>query len=267
MFYLFYFLLSLLTSFPWLLPLIIFLLYLKKKASKRRSNLKFEAPFKRQQYAESSYFKQTGHSYEDVRNDLGKYGEYLIYEQLKHHEAFGGKFLFNLYIPKPDGKTTEIDVVMIMKNGIFIFESKNFSGWIFGSENQKEWVQTLSRGRYSNAQKNKFYNPIIQNDNHIKHLRKLVGYKVPIYSIIAFSERCTLMGVNVKRSNAKVVNRYDVGTTVNELCNANGSVLISDEEINRIYFSLNRFVLSNENLEMEQKHIEDVSQYKINERF
>ena len=48
---------------------------------------------------------------------MGAYGEYLIYVRLKDLERSGGRFLFNLYIPKLGGGTTEIDVVLIHPKG------------------------------------------------------------------------------------------------------------------------------------------------------
>lgn len=73
----------------------------------------------------------------------GRKGEYLIYQQLKDYEAKGGKFLFNCYLPRENNKTTEVDVILISEDGIFAFESKNYSGWIFGNEKSKTWTQTL----------------------------------------------------------------------------------------------------------------------------
>ncbi|MBQ4094207.1 MAG: NERD domain-containing protein, partial [Oscillospiraceae bacterium] len=72
--------------------------------------------------------------------------------------------LKNLYVPYR-GKTSEIDLVMVHEKGIFVFESKNYSGWIFGSADQPYWIQSLQNG-----DKNRFYNPILQNKTHIKAL-------------------------------------------------------------------------------------------------
>ena len=96
--------------------------------------------------------------------------------------------LTNVYIPKNDGTTTEIDLLMINKTGIYVFESKNYSGWIFGDEKSKNWTQTLKGGK-----KNKFFNPILQNRAHINALKKLVKDvdSNNFYSYIVFSDRCT----------------------------------------------------------------------------
>ena len=71
----------------------------------------------------------------------------MIYKYLKDFENQGAKFLFNIYIPKKGNETTEIDVLMISSKGLFVFESKNYSGWIFGGDNQKYWYQTLPSNR------------------------------------------------------------------------------------------------------------------------
>ena len=43
----------------------------------------------------------------------------------------------DLYIQKPNGEYTQIDVAVATKTGIIVFEVKDYSGWIFGSEHQK----------------------------------------------------------------------------------------------------------------------------------
>ena len=45
------------------------------------------------------------------------------------------------------GRTSEIDLLMIHEKGIFVFESKNYSGWIFGSADQLHWTQSLQNGK------------------------------------------------------------------------------------------------------------------------
>lgn len=39
--------------------------------------------------------------------------------------------------------TTQIDYLLISPFGVFIIETKNIRGWIFGSENQAKWTQSL----------------------------------------------------------------------------------------------------------------------------
>ncbi len=164
-------------------------------------------------YKDSAYQKQTGKSFLAVRFDQGAYGEYLIYQKLRGYEEKGAKFLFNVYVPKENGETTEIDVLMIDKSGIFVFESKNYSGWIFGSEKQTNWTQTLPvKGQKA---KNKFFNPVIQNNGHIKHLKSVAGEEIPMFSVVVFSDNCELKKVQVE--SVPVVCRRDVAAAVEKI--------------------------------------------------
>ena len=153
-------------------------------------------------YKNSNYYKITNNSYLSVLFNKGTNGEYKLYQNLKIFETMGCKFLFNLYIPKDNGKTSEIDLIMFHQKGLFVFESKNYSGWIFGNENNKKWTQTLPT-RYGESHKEQFYNPIMQNATHIRAIRKYIDDTIPIYSIIAFSDNCTLKNVTT-RSNVIV---------------------------------------------------------------
>ena len=161
-----------------IMVLIFWLIGLIKKQKKSR-----------EEYKESSYYKITHNLYKSIYSDKGKFGEYDIYRRLRQQENLGGKFLFNLYIPKEKDKITEIDVLLINTKGIFVIESKNYSGWIFGDKNSRRWVQMLLYG-YGQKQKNYFYNPILQNKTHIEYLKKIVKLDIPMYSIIVFSDEC-----------------------------------------------------------------------------
>lgn len=197
-------------------------------------------------YKESSYYKTTRRSYSSVINDAGQYGEYLTYKYLQHFETNGAKFLFNVYIPKGNGETTEIDVLMICTKGIFVFESKNYSGWIFGSENRKYWYQTLRSGRKKSL-KETFYNPVMQNRSHIKHLNDFLDEHIPMYSVIVFSERCVLMNVQIQSSDIHVIKRYDVDSVVSSICDQSSNDVLNVDAISELYNKLYKYTQIDEN--------------------
>ena len=192
---------------------------------------------KNKEYKNGAYYQITQHPYFLVKHNTGRYGEYLTYKYLKQFETNGAKFLFNIYIPKENGETTEIDVLMICKKGLFVFESKNYSGWIFGSENQKNWCQTLPTGR-GRSHKELFYNPIMQNRSHIKYLKVFLGEQFPMRSIIVFSDRCTLKNVQIRSNDISVINRYTVAPVVSAICNQIPNDLLTDNDITEIYNKL-----------------------------
>lgn len=206
-------------------------------------------------YKAGTYYQVTKAPYFSVRRDLGKWGEYLTYKYLKKFENEGAKFLFNIYIPKENAETTEIDVLMISKKGIFVFESKNYSGWIFGSENQKNWYQTLPAGR-GKSHKEHFYNPIMQNRSHIKHFKAFMGKEISMHSIIVFSERCTLKNVEVKSADISVINRNEVASVVAKVYTKISEDLLAEADVMDIYNKLYPYTQSSE--EVKKQHIVNI---------
>jgi hypothetical protein len=196
----------------------------------------------------------THRPYLKTLRSIGSYGEYLTYKQLRPIER-QGRFLFNVYLPKEDGKTTELDVVMIHKSGLYVFESKNYSGWIFGTESQRTWTQSLRAGRRSI--KNHFYNPIMQNASHMKHLKQcLSDYPHIVYhSFILFSDRCELKKITLDQGNAQILNRHLVLNRVKRTISKTGTILTTDE-IEAIYQKL--FPYSQASEEVKQTHIENI---------
>jgi restriction system protein len=86
----------------------------------------------------------------------------------------------NVTLPTDDG-TTQIDHIIVSKYGIFVVETKNMKGWIFGSENQKQWTQQIFK------HKSKFQNPLHQNYKHLKTLETCLKTKSDsIFSVIIF---------------------------------------------------------------------------------
>lgn len=206
------------------------------------------------QYNRSSYRQVTGNSFLAVLFDKGRYGEYLTYRCLRTYEKQGAKFLFNCYLPRENDETTEIDVMMIHKSGIYVFESKNYSGWIFGDANGKNWTQTLPQGRKSH--KEHFLNPIKQNQLHIKWLKQfLQDETVPIHSIVVFSERCTLKKIDVSGADAIVVKRDRLYRTVTEM-DAKIPLALDENKIGMLYERLYSGTQVDD--QVKQKHIENI---------
>lgn len=188
--------------------------------------------YKYMQYKSEAYHSVTKYSYFSVKHDKGRHLEYLTYKSLRHFENNGGKFLFNVLIPKGNGETTEIDLILICSKGLFVFECKNFSGWIFGDELQKRWTQTLPVGR-GRCRREQFYNPIMQNSSHIRHLKNLIGKSIPTWSVIVFSDRSVFKNVTI-RSNVNVINHYRTAAVVASLCIQTQEVY-TQAEISDIY--------------------------------
>ena len=87
----------------------------------------------------------------------------------------------NVTLPTENG-TTQIDHVIVSRFGIFVVETKNMSGWIFGDEQSSQWTQSLPGGR-----KFPFQNPLHQNYKHVKVLQEFLGIEEEkIFSVVMF---------------------------------------------------------------------------------
>lgn len=117
----------------------------------------------------------------------GQFAEYTIAFALTNGNLRGKMLVLrNLYLPVKNG-TTEIDVLMIHEKGIYVFESKNYSGYISGAADHAYWTQSFENGEEYN-----FYNPIWQNRTHINALATCLHRSVSEFtSYIVFSDRCT----------------------------------------------------------------------------
>ncbi len=190
----------------------------------------------------------------------GRYGEKLTEKELKKVSFFGckGEILRNVYIPKDNGETSEIDVLFICQKGIFVFESKNYSGWIFGNEKDQYWTTCLAGG-----QKNRFYNPIKQNRTHLKWLNNYLNaekLEVPLFSIIVFSERCKLKKVITYSEGIVVIKRDKIYKNVKRLWDASADVL-SDEQVELIYEKLKLY--TNVDEAVKAAHVQNIkNRYK-----
>ena len=117
----------------------------------------------------------------------GSSGERIIYNTLI--TKFGipeRQILRNVYVPTKTGKTSEIDLLVISKKGIFVFECKNYGGNIYGDARRQNWIQYISN------KKNYFYNPLLQNKNHAKHLKEFLAkdkIEVPIIPLVTTISR------------------------------------------------------------------------------
>ncbi|MEZ0259394.1 MAG: NERD domain-containing protein [Alphaproteobacteria bacterium] len=105
--------------------------------------------------------------------------------------------LNNVIIPSKNG-TSQIDHLLVSTFGVFIIETKNIRGWIFGSESQSDWTQVLYGKKYS------FQNPLRQTFRQKKVLSEYLGLEERfIHPIVYFAGDCkfkTALPFNVMKS-------------------------------------------------------------------
>ena len=125
----------------------------------------------------------------------------------------------DVIIPSSHG-TTQVDHILVSPFGVFVVETKNYKGWIYGSADQSTWTQVIYKSKH------KFQNPLRQTHRHKKVLSKYLGVKEstiqPVISFVGDVEFKTELPSNVLRSGlSSYIKQF-------------GEVVFSDEDVERI---------------------------------
>lgn len=109
------------------------------------------------------------------KNQRGKKGEKIVANSLRFWvEKKNKNYVYNdLTLPTLSGDTTQIDHLVLSVKGIFVIETKYLNGKILGDVDKQHWIHTNHL-----KQDNQIYNPLMQNNGHIKHLAQIL--KVPM---------------------------------------------------------------------------------------
>lgn len=161
----------------------------------------------------------------------------------------------NITIRTPQGKTTQIDHIIVSLYGIFVIETKNYKGWIFGSEESQQWTQLLYKKKYQ------FYNPIKQNQGHIYALKNLLSdySRLPFVSIVSFSPSATLKSITVSSEDTYVVYMHEVNRRIKSF----SKVVMTPTDLDKIVARIQQHHLADPGIKAE--HINNIKSFK-NER-
>lgn len=152
-------------------------------------------------------------------------GEIEVNEVLEKIKGY--KLLSNVMIKRQNG-TSQIDHILIGRKGVFVIETKDFSGKIYGDQYSKYWMQKL------NGRKNTFYNPIRQNYGHIKALEEMLDRKDIFISLIVFTNKS-----NIKKIKAEVP-VIQLKKLKRFIKKYKSDIYLSKDEISEIYNSINK---------------------------
>lgn len=177
----------------------------------------------------------------------GKIGEARVSSRLKKlAKKYGGVIINDVMIPGENNKTSQIDHIYVCNYGVFVVETKNYAGRIYGNDDQKEWTQVLA---YGNT-KNKLYNPVKQNQTHLYRLSQALSRNVNLISVIVF--------VRADLSNVK----SDYTYTIHELRKLLGGrrKVLSDTEVDYISGEIMDFKLNP--VKGNKEHVQEIKQMK-----
>lgn len=160
------------------------------------------------------------HVFRNKAKVKGKEGEKLVANKLRQlPEEY--KVLNDIVFATERG-TTQIDHVVVSKYGIFVIETKNYRGEIYGNDVNKEWKQIIKTDVrfnrkwykvYTYITKNQFYSPVKQSLGHVVAVNNILNQNegVPIVSIVVFSNDAILDNVN---SSYNVINLRNLLSTI-----------------------------------------------------
>lgn len=162
----------------------------------------------------------------------------------------------DLYVKMPNGRYSQIDLVVPTKVGIFVFEVKKYSGWIFGSGHHSQWTQVLA---YGNS-KYRFYNPVMQNSKHISDLKNQLKQfdRIPFYSIIVFYGDCVLKDISNVSGETYIIKAGSVDETMNILLNSREPATYMNKY--EIVNLLRESVANGEDEEIRIRHVQHIQE-------
>ncbi len=204
----------------------------------------------------SVFASAVSYSYKSNAERMGDYGERRMAAYL---EDLPCEFyrVYNDILIRDGDYTTQVDHIIISQYGVFVIETKNMHGKIYGTGKSEYWSQYLpDQGykRYGYTQKHTVRNPLWQNAGHIKSLRRLVfGNDVPIYGIVVFPTEADL-NVNAEQP---VLNMWDAVPYIKSI----RDVALSEEEMDQYRDRLLR-VASREASDREL-HLTNIAENKL----
>lgn len=134
--------------------------------------------------------------------------------------------------------TTQIDHIVISQYGVFVIETKNYSGSIYGNDNQRQWTQVIVTDviyrrkwykTYTYVTKNNFYNPVKQSLGHLFEVKKNLSewQNLKIYPIIVFTGDADISNVH---SNYSVIYDSELVSTII----SHQTMCLSEDEVIRV---------------------------------
>lgn len=176
---------------------------------------------------------------ERLANRIGELGEYKIDIQLDQFPK-NYKHISDLLIENSKSTTgySQIDHLMITPYGIFVIETKNYEGTIYGGKERKTW---LVNGKF------KMMSPLVQNYGHIQAIKNFIdkSFHEFFISIISFTKRCTFkIDEELRKIQSNELVIYDIELTefINRKVAINKLIhkepLLSDQDIDLIYNTL-----------------------------
>lgn len=198
-------------------------------------------------YDNCEFSKMTGYSYFNLWTDQKIRKTYKLMKTLD--KAHGNhKVLLNLQLQANGKKKRLIDAVLIHESGVFIIDVNRCSGWIYGREQDLEWMQVLQRDKL-----NKFNNPILESKRTIHSLKQLLPEldSSLFHSLIVFSDSGSFKKIEIHSNNTDVIKTNELKSYWKDINNPK----LSMEEISKVYDVLKNFMDFSQQIKQKIKNV------------
>jgi hypothetical protein len=190
------------------------------------------------------------------RTNFGKgwLGEYQVRRIIGKNNPNKSKYVINNLTFNDGTKSVQIDHLVISPSGLIVIETKNRVGKIYGKEDDLNWTVVFKYGK----EKASMFNPVKQNEGHLKSLEKILSVKTPMNSIIVFTKNADLREISTHstpvvyaNSLKQFIKEYSVDSA------------ISSEQVLDIYNQLKE--IKDNNKITNKEHVASINQ-RIKER-
>ncbi|BBM67905.1 hypothetical protein VA249_45510 (plasmid) [Vibrio alfacsensis] len=129
------------------------------------------------------------------------HGEKIVSQLIYTHLEPDSYLIDNVTLKVSSELTTQIDHILFMPSGIYVIETKAYSGLIFGDKDIKKWQQKFYKKCIL------FQNPLHQNYLHIKTVEHLLQLKPSehLHSLVVFCGDGELRKGRLKETNQTVI--------------------------------------------------------------
>ena len=180
--------------------------------------------------------------------DINEFNAYFGYMMLHQFEDGGARFIINCVLP--DGGAP-IEMIMLSKSGVYVFEYVKAQGWISGTEGNEKWIQRIPMGNGRKPQETLFENPVMSAEDKMLRLRKQLKREGMVTRTIeVFPDFCILHNIKVLNPHTRIVPLNQLVPTVVNLNMRTGNHF-TQREVNELYDYLIQFEVTEDEADNE----------------
>ncbi|CAM9145886.1 nuclease-related domain-containing protein [Mycoplasma marinum] len=181
------------------------------------------------------YFWFKNRSVKRLTRKLGQSAEVIINKDIatwaKHTK---NKFIKASLYSYGRNMVFEVDGILVTDKGLIVTEIKSIKGEIHGDAKNSQWIKQMGQKQHATG------NPIIQNDKHIKHIMDMTGIKVPIVSLIVYSNRAESIKITNQPEHVVLTRHSELFNSLDKI----NSILerkLSEHQVKKLYNEIKSF--------------------------